>query len=145
MRRGAELRENRKRLQAEEERKAQLKAERQTALMQRANEPEQPQTVATTANTEAPTYNVNFNTHEVTQVQPEEPKQPVEKLFDFYVTMPIATLAKQCGIASEPILMRATMQQMKDFRSAMESNGFVYEKSSYKGYLLLDVHVKGSK
>lgn len=145
LRRGAELRENRKRLQAEEERKAQLKAERQTALMQRANEPEQPQTVATTANTEAPTYNVNFNTHEVTQVQPEEPKQPVEKLFDFYVTMPIATLAKQCGIASEPILMRATMQQMKDFRSAMESNGFVYEKSSYKGYLLLDVHVKGSK
>ena len=142
LRRGAELRENRKRLQAEEERKAQLEAERQAALMQR---PEQPQTVATTANTEAPTYNVNFNTHEVTQVQPEEPKQPVEKLFDFYVTMPIATLAKQCGIASEPILMRATMQQMKDFRSAMESNGFVYEKSSYKGYLLLDVHVKGSK
>ena len=59
--------------------------------------------------------------------------------------MPIATLAKQCGIESEPILMRATMQQMKDFRSAMESNGFVYEKTSYKGYLLLDVHVKGSK
>ena len=145
LRRGAELRENRKRLQEEEERKAQLEAERQAALMQRANEPEQPQTVATTANTEAPTYNVDFSTHEVTEVQPEQPKQPIEKLFDFYVTMPIATLAKQCGIASEPILMRATMQQMKDFRSAMESNGFVYEKSSYKGYLLLDVHVKGSK
>ena len=133
LRRGAELRENRKRLQEEEERKTQLEAERQAALMQKANEPEQP------------TYNVDFSTHEVTEVQPEQPKQPIEKLFDFYVTMPIATLAKQCGIASEPILMRATMQQMKDFRSAMESNGFVYEKSSYKGYLLLDVHVKGSK
>lgn len=145
LRRGAELRENRKRLQEEEERKAQLEAERQAALMQKANEPEQPQTVETTENTEQPTYNVNFSTHEVTEVQPEQPKQPIEKLFDFYVTMPIATLAKQCGIESEPILMRATMQQMKDFRSAMESNGFVYEKSSYKGYLLLDVHVKGSK
>lgn len=145
LRRGAELRENRKRLQAEEERKAQLETERQAALMQKINEPELPQTIETTETPEQTTYNVDFSTREVTEVQPEQPKQPTEKLFNFYVTMPIATLAKQCGIESEPILMRATMRQMKDFRSAMESNGFVYEKSSYKGYLLLDVHVKGSK
>lgn len=150
--RGAELRENRKRLQAEEERKAQLEAERKAEEERNKQWAEAPNAMAQKVEQEkeilgenAPTYNVDFSTHEVTEVQPEQPKQPTEKLFDFYVTMPIATLAKQCGIESEPILMRATMQQMKDFRSAMESNGFVYEKSSYKGYLLLDVHVKGSK
>ena len=151
LRRGAELRENRKRLQEEEERKAQLEAERKAEEERNKQWAEAPNAMAKIVERRkilgenAPTYNVDFNTHEVTEVQPEQPKQPIEKLFDFYVTMPIATLAKQCGIASEPILMRATMQQMKDFRSAMESNGFVYEKSSYKGYLLLDVRVKGSK
>lgn len=152
LRRGAELRENRKRLQEEEERKAQFEAERKAEEERDKQWAEAPNAMAQKVEQEkeilgenAPTYNVDFSTHEVTEVQPEQPKQPTEKLFDFYVTMPIATLAKQCGIESEPILMRATMQQMKDFRSAMESNGFVYEKSSYKGYLLLDVHVKGSK
>lgn len=152
LRRGAELRENRKRLQAEEERKAQLEAEKKAEEERNKQWAEAPNAMAQKVEQEkeilgenAPTYNVDFSTHEVTEVQPEQPKQPIEKLFDFYVTMPIATLAKQCGIESEPILMRATMQQMKDFRSAMESNGFVYEKTSYKGYLLLDVHVKGSK
>ena len=152
LRRGAELRENRKRLQEEEERKAQLEAERKAEEERNKQWAEAPNAMAKIVEQRkeilgenAPTYNVDFSTHEVTEVQPEQPKQPTEKLFDFYVTMPIATLAKQCGIESEPILMRATMQQMKDFRSAIESNGFVYEKSSYKGYLLLDVHVKGSK
>lgn len=143
LRRGAELRENRKRLAEEEARMAQAEAERQAALAQKADEPEQPQTAEAAETTATPTYNVNFDTHEVTEVKPEPQKQPAEKLFDFYVTMPIAALAKECGIESEPILMRASLQQMKDFKAKMEASGYIYEKSSHKGYLLLNVRVKG--
>lgn len=140
LRRGAELRENRKRLAEEEARKAQIEAEKQAALMQKANAPEIPQTITTTENTTKPTYNVDFGTHEVTEVQPEK---PAEKAFNFYVTMPIAKLAEDCGIKSEPILMTATMQQMLDFKNAMEKSDYIYDKSSYNGFLLINVRVKG--
>ncbi len=140
LRRGAELRENRKRLAEEEARKAQIEAEKQAALMQKANASEIPQTITTTENTTKPTYNVNFGTHEVTEVQPEK---PAEKAFSFYVTMPIAKLAEDCGIKSEPILMTATMQQMLDFKNAMEKSDYIYDKSSYNGFLLINVRVKG--
>ena len=140
LRRGAELLENRKRLAEEEAKKAQIEAEKQAALMQKANAPEIPQTITTTENTTKPTYNVDFGTHEVTEVQPEK---PAEKAFNFYVTMPIAKLAEDCGIKSEPILMTATMQQMLDFKNAMEKSDYIYDKSSYNGFLLINVRVKG--
>ena len=149
LRRGAELRENRKRLQEEEERKAQLEAERKAEEERNKQWAEAPNAMAKIVEQRkeilgenAPTYNVDFSTHEVTEVKPEPPKQPAKKLFDFYVTMPIAALAKECGIESEPILMRASLRQMKDFKAKMEASGYAYEKSSYKGYLLLNVRVK---
>ena len=153
LRRGAELRESRKRLAEEEARKAQLEAEKQqeeehktkwaeefNAMAKKGQLAEEAKEAMTSQEASEPTYNVDFDTHKVTEVQPEK---PAEKTFNFYVTMPIAKLAEDCGISSEPILMTATMQQMKDFRSAMESNGYIYEKSSYNGLLLLNVRVKG--
>lgn len=146
LRRGAELRENRKRLAEEAERKAKEEAERQAALMQKANEPEIPQTVTKTEErTPEPTYNVNFDTHEVTEVQPPKSEQPKEPTYTFYVTMPVAAIAKECGIESAPIFMSATKTQLLNFKEALAKNGYEYDKLAYGNKLLLNVRVKGRK
>lgn len=142
LRRGAELRESRKRLAEEEARKAQLEAERQADLMQKASKPEIPQTITTTENTTDSTCNVDFATRKVTAVQPTNPEQPEEQIYTFYVTMPIAEIAKSCGIKSQPILMSATKKQLLNFKSEMEKHGYVYDKLIYENKLLLNVHAK---
>lgn len=141
LRRGAELRENRRRLAEEAERKARLEAERQAAEEARKAETTRPVTTedsepvsnnATTANS-VPVYKTGF----------AKTEQPTEKTFSFYVLDPIIELAKDSGISVEPVFITATLQQIKDFKAAMEAKGYSYGKQSYNGQLLLDVHVKG--
>ena len=123
LRRGAELRENRRRL-AEEARKA----ETTRPVTTEDSEPV-PKNV-TTANS-VPVYKTGF-----------AKVQPTEKSFSFYVLDPIIELAKDSGISVEPVFITATLQQIKDFKAAMEAKGYSYGKQSYNGQLLLDVHVK---
>lgn len=142
LRRGGELRENRKRLAEEEARKAEIEAQKQEETPQNVEEntqqTEQQQEAA------APTYNVDFKAKSVDSAaeQAEEKREPT---YTFYVTMPIAQIAKDCGIKSEPISMTATKKQLLDFKEAMFSAGFEYDKLTYIGRLLLNVRIKGSK
>lgn len=153
LRRGAELRENRKRLAEEEARKAEIEAQKKTTLeaeMEKITEPENDESAEWVEtddndseqkeNANIPTYNVDFNTHTVTPAEP--PKEPV---YTFYVTMPVAAIAKECGIESEPIFMSATKTQLLNFKEALERNGYEYDKLTHGGKLLLNVRVKGKK
>lgn len=125
--RGAEFRENRKRLAEEESRKAQ--AETKDPQKEIHEEPAQAQPCKYEPSPEMAT---------------ESPKNeaPLETTFCFFVTMPIADIAKECGIESEPILMRATAAQIQAFKAKMEQEGYTYTKSTYNGRLLLVVHAK---
>ena len=141
LRRGAELRENRKRLAEEAERKAEAA---RLAEQAKSNAPIQPQEIHTEETTSEPTYNVDFDTHEVTEAA--QPKQTqTEQTYTFYVTMPVATIAKECGIESAPIFMSATKTQLLNFKEALARNGYEYDKLTYGNKLLLNVRVKGKK
>lgn len=142
LRRGGELKENRKRLAEEEARKAEIEAQEQEEAPQNveeaAQQAEQPQESA------GQSYNVDFKAQSVTP--DEEPqKKTSEPAYSFYVTMPIAQIARKCGINSEPILMTATKKQLLDFKEAMFSAGYEYDKLAYNGRLLLNVRAKGSR
>lgn len=156
LRRGAELRENRRRLAEEAERKARLEAERQAAEEARKAELENLKPAITTQTTKADLERAGYaeTTRPVTTEDSEpvpniyktgyaKTEQPAEKTFNFYVLDPIIELAKDCGIGVEPVFITATLQQIKDFKAAMESKGYSYGKQLYNGQLLLDVHVKG--
>ena len=149
LRRGAELRENRKRLAEETERKAQIEAQRQQEKEQRKSReaPNEKQdevsenlTNKTSLNNNKPTYNVDFNTHAVTPA--ERQKEP---LYTFYVTMPVAAIAKECGIESAPIFMSATKTQLLNFKESLTRSGYEYDKLTYGNKLLLNVRAKGIK
>lgn len=139
LRRGGELRENRKRLAEEKARKAEIEAQKKEEAPQNveeaAQQAEQPQESA------GQSYNVDFKAQSVTT--DEEPqKKTNEPTYSFYVTMPIAQIARKCGINSEPILMTATKEQLLDFKEAMFSAGYEYDKLAYNGRLLLNVRAK---
>ena len=148
LRRGAELRENRKRLAEEEARRAKEEAERQAVIEQaKSNTPIQAQTeesstqtTVASENSSEPAYNVDFNTRTVTPTEP--PKEPT---YSFYVTMPVAAIAKECGIKSAPVFMSATKTQLLNFKDALARNGYEYDKLVYGNKLLLNVRVKGRK
>lgn len=149
LRRGAELRENRKRLAEEAERKAQIEAQRQQekeqckaqeATNEKQDEVSKNCANETSSNNNEPTYNVDFNTHTVT---PSEPQK--EPTYTFYVIMPVATIAKECGIESAPIFMRATKTQLLNFKESLARNGYEYDKFTYGNKLLLNVRAKGKK
>ena len=86
---------------------------------------------ATTANS-VPVYKTGF----------AKTEQPTEKTFNFYLLDPIIELAKDSGISVEPVFITATLQQIKDFKAAMEAKGYIYNKATYNGQLLLDVSLK---
>ena len=153
LRRGAELRENRKRLAEEEARRAKEETERQQEEGQRktqdtdresatqaAAEISKNPAFAASSDSNAPAYNVDFNTHTVTPTEP--PKEPT---YSFYVTMPVAAIAKECGIESAPVFMSATKTQLLNFKDALARNGYEYDKLVYGNKLLLNVRVKGRK
>jgi len=136
LRRGAELRENRKRLAEEEAKKAQIKAQSETEPEYvKTNSPVQPPESVSTEN-------------KVDRVEEEEEKEEArntssnEPCYTFYVTMPIAEIAKSCGIESQPILMSATKEQLLNFKAAIEKHGYEYEKLTYGNKLLLNVRYK---
>lgn len=150
LRRGAELRENRKRLAEEKARKAQLEAQKQQEALKPAITTQTAKSDAERAGyeksaqeTSEPTYNASFSTREVTEVQPPKQEQPKEQTYTFYVTMPVATIAKDCGIESAPVFMSATKTQLLSFKEALAQNGYEYDKLSYGNKLLLNVRGKG--
>ena len=135
LRRGAELRENRKRLAEEEAKKAQIKAQSETEPEYvKTNSPVQPPESVSTENT----------VDRATEEEKEEARNTSsnEPCYTFYVTMPIAEIAKSCGIESQPILMSATKEQLLNFKAAMEKHGYEYEKLTYGNKLLLNVRYK---
>ena len=135
LRRGAELRENRKRLAEEEAKKAQIKAQIETEPEYvKTNSPVQPPESVSTEN----------KVDRATEEEKEEARNTSsnEPCYTFYVTMPIAEIAKSCGIESQPILMSATKEQLLNFKAAMEKHGYEYEKLTYGNKLLLNVRYK---
>ena len=135
LRRGAELRENRKRLAEEEAKKAQIKAQIETEPEYvKTNSPVQPPESVSTEN----------KVGRATEEEKEEARNTSsnEPCYTFYVTMPIAEIAKSCGIESQPILMSATKEQLLNFKAAMEKHGYEYEKLTYGNKLLLNVRYK---
>lgn len=135
LRRGAELRENRKRLAEEEAKKAQIKAQIETEPEYvKTNSPVQPPESVSTEN----------KVGRATEEEKEEARNTSsnEPCYTFYVTMPIAEIAKSCGIESQPILMSATKEQLLNFKAAMEKHGYEYEKLIYGNKLLLNVCYK---
>ena len=135
LRRGAELRENRKRLAEEEAKKAQIKAQIETEPEYvKTNSPVQPPESVSTEN----------KVDRATEEEKEEARNTSsnEPCYTFYVTMPIAEIAKSCGIESQPILMSATKEQLLNFKAAMEKHGYEYEKLIYGNKLLLNVRYK---
>ena len=135
LRRGAELRENRKRLAEEEAKKAQIKAQSET----------EPEYVKTNSHVQPPESVSTENTVDrATEEEKAEARNTSsnEPCYTFYVTMPIAEIAKSCGIESQPILMSATKEQLLNFKAAMEKHGYEYEKLTYGNKLLLNVHAK---
>ena len=164
LRRGAELRENRRRLAEEAERKARLEAERQAAEEARKAEFENLKPAITTQTTKADLERAGYveTTRPVTTEDSEpvpnnattansvpvyktgfaKTEQPTEKTFNFYLLDPIIELAKDSGISVEPVFITATLQQIKDFKAAMEAKGYIYNKATYNGQLLLDVSLK---
>lgn len=138
LRRGAELRENRKRLAEEEEeeaKKAQIKAQSET----------EPEYVKTNSHVQPPESVSTENTVDrATEEEKAEARNTSsnEPCYTFYVTMPIAEIAKSCGIESQPILMSATKEQLLNFKAAMEKHGYEYEKLIYGNKLLLNVCYK---
>ena len=135
LRRGAELRENRKRLAEEEAKKAQIKAQSETEPEYvKTNSPVQPPESVSTENT----------VDRATEEEKAEARNTSsnEPCYTFYVTMPIAEIAKSCGIESQPILMSATKEQLLNFKAAMEKHGYEYEKLIYGNKLLLNVRYK---
>lgn len=135
LRRGAELRENRKRLAEEEAKKAQIKAQSEA----------EPEYVKTNSPVQPPE---SVSTENKVDRETEEEKAEArntssnEPCYTFYVTMPIAEIAKSCGIESQPILMSATKEQLLNFKAAMEKHGYEYEKLIYGNKLLLNVRYK---
>ena len=135
LRRGAELRENRKRLAKEEAKKAQIKAQSEA----------EPEYVKTNSHVQPPESVSTENTVDrATEEEKEEARNTSsnESYYTFYVTMPIAEIAKSCGIKSQPILMSATKKQLLNFKSEMEKHGYVYDKLIYENKLLLNVRYK---
>ena len=135
LRRGAELRENRKRLAEEEAKKAQIKAQSEA----------EPEYVKTNSHVQPPESVSTENTVDrATEEEKEEARNTSsnEPCYTFYVTMPIAEIAKSCGIKSQPILMSATKEQLLNFKAAMEKHGYEYEKLIYGNKLLLNVRYK---
>lgn len=135
LRRGAELRENRKRLAEEEAKKAQIKAQSEA----------EPEYVKTNSHVQPPESVSTENTVDrATEEEKEEARNTSsnELCYTFYVTMPIAEIAKSCGIESQPILMSATKEQLLNFKAAMEKHGYEYEKLIYGNKLLLNVRYK---
>ena len=135
LRRGAELRENRKRLAEEEAKKAQIKAQSEAEPEYvKTNSPVQPPESVSTEN----------KVDRATEEEKEEARNTSsnEPCYTFYVTMPIAEIAKSCGIESQPILMSATKEQLLNFKAAMEKHGYEYEKLTYGNKLLLNVRYK---
>ena len=135
LRRGAELRENRKRLAEEEAKKVQIKAQSEA----------EPEYVKTNSHVQPPESVSTENTVDrATEEEKEEARNTSsnEPCYTFYVTMPIAEIAKSCGIESQPILMSATKEQLLNFKAAMEKHGYEYEKLIYGNKLLLNVRYK---
>lgn len=135
LRRGAELRENRKRLAEEEAKKAQIKAQSEA----------EPEYVKTNSHVQPPESVSTENTVDrATEEEKAEARNTSsnEPCYTFYVTMPIAEIAKSCGIESQPILMSATKEQLLNFKAAMEKHGYEYEKLIYGNKLLLNVRYK---
>ncbi len=127
---GAELKANRERL-AEMEAKKKAEEERRAAEMQKVKE----QAAEVEEDKEEPTYNVNFDTHEVTRV--ETPKTPAEKAYKFCCygqdneVESVKAIAEEMGLAVIPsITLYGTVTEITRFKEMLSDNGMGYDKNN---------------
>ena len=143
LRRGAELRENRKRLAEEAAKKAEVEnlkpaivTKTTKADLERAGY-EEPKTG------DMETFAEHYNCLPPQNDNADKKPELNEPVYTFYVTMPVAAIAKSCGIESQPVFMSATKSQLLKFKEALANKGYEYDKLQHGNKLLLNIREKG--